>query len=435
MLELLTTDPEILRAQRLLAGAPPQSEHPSQIPRLLPRPRRRLSGERRASDQPCGIHQRRTILDQHRPNRRDRLLSIVAIGFGNLSHLTLKRLQRHDNTIASSVKNIKNVKFVKALGGQHRRGRQPSRVGTASAIPKLAQCAIWSIQRQRRRSSFAPVMTDRDPDCDEGDDGENQFRSALRAGRFGDARALIDKRLSDANAPQWLVTSMLENPGLSLAHAGHHDESIAAFERALDLGWNVVPDGRCEIARVLLLAGRSAEADVLWRRLRDADPDGVWTLNTGAHAYSQVGRDEEAVEWLAAGLRVAIGRDDPEHVVDQMSDARRVSLRRLGRELDELERDVEAFRARAASRQHERLSELRMTTKRAGIPVRGRSATIAWLTEADLTAARERWPTWVDGLDHDEPYGERRARMERRLRELRADGDGPLVSVTIDLDS
>ncbi len=31
----------------------------------------------------------------------------------------LERLQRHDNSIASSVKNIKNVKFVKALGGQH----------------------------------------------------------------------------------------------------------------------------------------------------------------------------------------------------------------------------------------------------------------------------------------------------------------------------
>ncbi len=38
-----------------------------------------------------------------------------------------------------------------------------------------------------------------------------------------------------------------------------------------------------------------------------------------------------------------------------------------------------------------------MTTKRAGTPLRGRPATIAWLTEADLTAARERWPTWSIG--------------------------------------
>jgi hypothetical protein len=103
------------------------------------------------------------------------------------------------------------------------------------------------------------------------------------------------------------------------------DLSAGRFEDA-----RALIDERCEIARVLLLAGRSPEADVLWRRLRDAEPDGVWTLNAGGLASGEVGRDEQAVEWLAAGLRVAIGREDPEHVVDQMCGARRVSLRRLG---------------------------------------------------------------------------------------------------------
>lgn len=161
---------------------------------------------------------------------------------------------------------------------------------------------------------------------------------------------------------------------------------------------------------------------------------GVWTLNAGGFAYHQVGRDEEAIEWFAEGLRVAIGRDDPERVVDQMSDARRSALRRLGRELDELEREVEAFRARAAAREQERLSEFRAAAKRAGIPVRGRSTTIAWLSESDYDVARDRWPGWVEGFDRDEPFDERRARMERCLRERRADGDGPLVVVAIDLD-
>lgn len=80
----------------------------------------------------------------------------------------------------------------------------------------------------------------------------------------------------------------------------------------------------------------------MWAELRAADPEGVWTLNAGGMAYGQVGRDSEAVEWFGEGLRVAIGRDDPEHVVDQMSDVRRVSLRRLGQELDEREREVQA---------------------------------------------------------------------------------------------
>jgi hypothetical protein len=187
------------------------------------------------------------------------------------------------------------------------------------------------------------------------------------------------------------------------------------FERALALGWDVVPDGRCEIARVLLLAGRREEADGLWHELRDADADGVWTLNAGGMAYAQVGRDADAVEWLGEGVRVAIARDDPERVVDQMSGTRRVSLKRLGRELDELEREVETFRARMAVRKPEELTELRTAAARIRTPVRGLPTTIAWLSEADEQAARDRWPGWVDGLVVDEPFDQRCRRMERQL--------------------
>ena len=260
------------------------------------------------------------------------------------------------------------------------------------------------------------------------------FRAALSAGRYEQALALAEERASDPDTPGWLVTSMLDDVGLSLAHAGRHDEAIAAFERALVLGWDVVPDGRCEIARVLLLAGGNPAADGLWAELRANDPAGAWTLNAGGLAYNEVGRDEEAVEWLGDGLRVAMRRDDPEHVVDQMSDARRSSLRRLGRELDELERQVEAFRARAAVLEEEQLDAFRAAAKRSGIPVRGRPTTIAWLRLADADLARERWRGWVDSLNHDEPFEQRRARMESRLRERRADGDGPFVVVTIGLD-
>lgn len=263
---------------------------------------------------------------------------------------------------------------------------------------------------------------------------QSELRAALRAGRFEDARILVDRIAGEPDTERWLVTGMLEEIGLSLAHTGRHDESIATFERAVELGWDVVPDGRCEIARVLLLANRHEEADSLWSELRANDAGGVWTLNAGGLAYNEVGRDEEAAEWLAEGLRVALARDDPERVVDQMSDARRLSLRRLGRELDELERDVDAFRARAAKLEQERAVELRVAAKQAGLPVRGRTTTIAWMTEAEDRLARTRWPEWASGLNDDGPYDERRGRMERRLRELRADGDGPFVVVAIDSD-
>jgi hypothetical protein len=273
-------------------------------------------------------------------------------------------------------------------------------------------------------------------DWDEDDQAaeESAFRAALAAGRIDEARAIIDARAADPNTSAWLITSMLEDVGLWLAHAGRHEDAIVSFERALALGWNVVPDGRCEIARVLLLAGHHEEADGLWCELRDADPDGVWTLNAGGMAYAHVGRDVDAIEWLGEGVRVAISRDDPEHVVDQMSDTRRISLKRVGRELDALEREVETFRARMAVREQEELTEFRSTAARIGTPVGGLPATIAWLSADDEQAARVRWPGWVDGLVVDEPFDQRRRRMERHLRERRAQGDGPLVVVTIDLD-
>ncbi|MDQ2894946.1 MAG: SEC-C metal-binding domain-containing protein [Actinomycetota bacterium] len=276
-----------------------------------------------------------------------------------------------------------------------------------------------------------------DLDWDESDteiESESPFRTALAVGRVDEARSLIERGAADPETPGWLVTSMLEDLGLWLAQARRYDEAIAAFERALGLGWDVVPDGRCEIARVLLLAGRHREADIMWAELREADPEGVWTLNAGGMAYGQVARDPDAVQWLGEGLRVAIGRDDPEHVVDQMSDVRRVSLRRLGQELDEREREVEAFRAGAAARRQEQVTELRLAATRAGVPVRGLPATVVWLAEADDQAARERWPGWADSLVVDEPFAARRERMERHLCERRAQGDGPLVVVTIDLD-
>ena len=285
------------------------------------------------------------------------------------------------------------------------------------------------------RDVYRPRTMDLDWDEDDAEiESESPFRTALAAGRVDESRSLIERRAADPETPGWLVTSMLEDLGLWLAHAGRHDEAIASFERALGLGWDVVPDGRCEIARVLLLAGRHREADIMWAELRAADPEGVWTLNAGGMAYGQVGRDLEAVEWFGEGLRVAIGRDDPEHVVDQMSDVRRVCLRRLGQELDEREREVQAFRAGAAARRQEQMTELRVAATRAGVPVRGLSATVAWLSEADDQAARERWPGWVDSLVVDEPFAARRERMERHLRERRAHGDGPLVAVMIDLD-
>ena len=227
---------------------------------------------------------------------------------------------------------------------------------------------------------------------------------------------------------------MLEAIGLSLAAAGEYDESIATFERAIELDWGVVPDGRCEIARVLLEAGRHEEADALWRELWAADPEEQWTLNAGGLSYREVGRDEDAVQWLGEGLRLALADDDPLQIVDQMSDTRRLSLRRLGREPDALEHEVEALRARKDVGATTRVEAGRALDRRLGIPPRSTSLEATWFCEEDDREARRRWPMWVAGLAVDEPFADRAARMERSLRNRRAEGDGPIVVVTIDFE-
>jgi tetratricopeptide (TPR) repeat protein len=184
---------------------------------------------------------------------------------------------------------------------------------------------------------------------------------------------------------------------------------------------------------VLLEAGRHDEADALWRELWAADPEEPWTLNAGDLSYNEAGRDEEAVRWLGEGLRIALSDGDPLRIVDQMSDARRLSLKRLGREPDDLEHEVEASRARRGVGETMRVEACALD-RQLGTPPPSGSLEATWLREGDDLEARERWPRWAAGLAVDEPFADRAARMERFLRQCRAEGDGPIVVVTIDFE-
>ena len=282
--------------------------------------------------------------------------------------------------------------------------------------------------------ALAPVDFESDSSGAEVWDQESAFRVALREGRHDDAREIAERGVVDPETLDWEVTDMLEAIGLALAAAGKYDESIAAFERAIELGWDVVPDARCEIARVLLEADRHDQADELWQELWVANPEEQWTLNAGGLSYHESGRDEEAVKWLGEGLRLALADDDPLQIVDQMSDARRLSLKRLGREPDALEYEVEAFRARKSVGETTRVEADRDLDRRLGIPPRSTLLEVTWLREEDDLEARRRWPMWAAGLAVDEPFTDRAARMERSLRNRRAEGDGPIVVVTIDFE-
>lgn len=284
------------------------------------------------------------------------------------------------------------------------------------------------------RLALSPVDFESDSSGAEVWDQESAFRVALREGRHDEAREIAERGVGDPDTLDWEVTDMLEAIGLSLAGVGEYDESIATFERAIELGWDVIPDGRCEIARVLLEADRHDQADELWQELWAANPEEQWTLNAGGLSYHEAGRDEEAVRWLGEGLRLALADDDPLQIVDQMSDARRLSLRRLGREPDAREHEVEAFRARKDVGATIRVEADRALGRRLGTPSPSTSLEATWLREEDDLEARRRWPMWAAGLAVDEPFADRAARMELSLRKRRAEGDGPIVIVTLDFE-
>jgi len=103
--------------------------------------------------------------------------------------------------------------------------------------------------RAASRLALAPVDFELDSGGAEVWDQESTLGIALREGRHDEAREIAERGVDDPETADWEVTDMLEAIGLSLAAAGKYDKSIATFERAIELGWDVVPDGRCESGR------------------------------------------------------------------------------------------------------------------------------------------------------------------------------------------
>jgi tetratricopeptide (TPR) repeat protein len=135
------------------------------------------------------------------------------------------------------------------------------------------------------------------------------------------------------------------------------------LERAIELGLGGKPHPRSDIAEFHLRAGRHEEAAANWAELKTSDPDDVWLYNAAGLSYNEIGEHELAIEWLGEGIGLAMRTDDPEGIINQLSDVRRQSLDALGRGLDELEERVGPFMedwssdARTRSRRMARLIE------------------------------------------------------------------------------
>ena len=184
-----------------------------------------------------------------------------------------------------------------------------------------------------------------------------------------------------------------------------HDDAIASLERAIELGWGGKPHPRSDIAEFHLRAGRHEDAAAIWSELKGTDPDDVWLYNAAGLSYSEIGQHELAIAWLGEGIELAMRTEDPEGIINQLSDVRRRSLSALGRELDELEGTsgsvhggVElgrAFTRAPAARLYE-AGNFSLPTRPRDRENEEVDVSIAWFPADEYEMAIERWPSLAE---------------------------------------
>jgi len=232
------------------------------------------------------------------------------------------------------------------------------------------------------------------------------FEQALRSGDLDEARMLLDELALAPETGGLYMPECYADLARSYDHQGRHDAAIAAMQSAIEHGWNGRPDGRSDIAEFHLRAGRRERAAEIWAQLKADDPGEVWLYNAAGLSYNEVGEHQLAVAWLGEGIELAIGTDDPEGIVAQLSDVRRHSLKALGREPDELEQRVEPFLQRWRANEDKRSSRHSLGPFEDMTPLdhptpqgleRGEAAVaLAWFPRGEYEQAITRWPSLAE---------------------------------------
>jgi hypothetical protein len=198
------------------------------------------------------------------------------------------------------------------------------------------------------------------------------FEQALKDGDLDVARAILDELAELPDACDHYMPECYADLAREYDRKGRHDDAIALHEHAIELGWSTIPDARSDIAEFHLRAGRSTEAAAICAELKTIDPDDVWLYNAAGLSHNEVGENELAVAWLGEGIELAMRTDDPEGIINQLSDIRRHSVRSLGRGLDELEQRVDPFMAEWSSEKRarkRRLARLKPGTSASRSPI------------------------------------------------------------------
>jgi hypothetical protein len=206
----------------------------------------------------------------------------------------------------------------------------------------------------------------------------------------------------------------------------------------------------------MLRARRTGPAHELYAQVKADTPDDVWLYNSAGLEYDAVGDHPRALDWLTAGLELALNTGDPENLVTQLRGLRREQLAALGHRLDDLDARAETFldqprpRRRVCSpdqlpallgaldgTQGSALAPIALvpSTAQASTGTQPRVAlAVGWFPAEEFDAALRTWPQLAEDWGTTDPT-DYNHQLQRHLRNLSANVSGSTWIAPINLDS
>ena len=118
---------------------------------------------------------------------------------------------------------------------------------------------------------------------------------------------------------------------------GRVDDAVRTISDATRSGHAEGAEMLCELAEKLMRSGYEPQARLLWQQARADYPDDVWIYVQAGIGYGDIGDHAGALEWLTAGLELALRTGDPESALEQLRPLRASCLSALGRPSDEIQ--------------------------------------------------------------------------------------------------
>jgi tetratricopeptide (TPR) repeat protein len=118
---------------------------------------------------------------------------------------------------------------------------------------------------------------------------------------------------------------------------GRVDDAVRTISDATRSGHAEGAEMLCELAEKLMRSGHEPQARLLWQQARAGYPDDVWIYVQAGIGYGDIGDHAGVLEWLTAGLELALRTGDPESALEQLRPLRASCLSALGRPCDEIQ--------------------------------------------------------------------------------------------------